>query len=43
MNNVRDRNFAAVQERAGLRGFNLYSLRHTHATLYLPAGYIPRW
>lgn len=42
MNNVRNRNFAAVQERAGLKGFNLYSLRHTHATLLLLAGVHPK-
>lgn len=42
MNNVRNRNFAAVQERAGLKGFNLYSLRHTHATLLLVAGVHPK-
>jgi len=42
MDNVRNRNFAAVQERAGLKGFNLYSLRHTHATLLLLAGVHPK-
>lgn len=42
LNNVRNRNFAAVQARAGLSGFNLYSLRHTHATLLLLAGVHPK-
>ena len=42
LNNVRNRNFAAVQERAGLVGYNLYSLRHTHATLLLLAGVHPK-
>lgn len=42
LNNVRNRNFAAIQGRAGLKGFNLYSLRHTHATLLLLAGVHPK-
>jgi integrase len=40
--NVRNRNFKNVQEHAGLSGFNLYSLRHTHATLLLLAGVHPK-
>jgi integrase len=43
MNNVRHRNFTAIRERAGLPSvFNLYSLRHTHATLLLVAGVHPK-
>ena len=42
MNNFRNRNFGNAQERAGLSGFNLYSLRHTHATLLLLAGVHPK-
>ncbi len=42
LSNLRSRNFAAVQKRAGLSGFNLYSLRHTHATLLLLAGVHPK-
>lgn len=39
MNNVRHRNFAALRRLAGLsEAYNLYSLRHTHATLLLLAG-----
>ena len=34
--------FSSVQERAGLSSFNLYSLRHTHATLLLLAGVHPK-
>ena len=39
---MRNRNFAAVQKRAGLEGYNLYSLRHTHAALLLLTGVHPK-
>ena len=43
MNNVRHRNFTRVRDVAGLSTtFNLYSLRHTHATLCLTAGIHPK-
>ena len=43
MDNVRNRNFRAVRERAGLnKAYNLYTLRHTHATLLLLAGVHPK-
>lgn len=43
MNNLRNRNFATIIKRAGLSEvYNLYSLRHTHATLLLAAGVHPK-
>lgn len=42
MCNVLRRNYTETRERAGLEGFNLYSLRHTHATLLLIAGVHPK-
>ena len=43
MNNVRNRNFTEVRTTAGLsEAYNLYTLRHTHATLCLLAGIHPK-
>ena len=43
VNNVRNRNFTEVRTKAGLsEAYNLYTLRHTHATLCLLAGIHPK-
>ena len=43
INNVRNRNFTEVRTKAGLsETYNLYTLRHTHATLCLLAGIHPK-
>ncbi len=40
--NLRGRNFADILQKANLKGFRLYDLRHTTATLLLSAGENPK-
>ncbi len=42
LRNIRKRNFQVILEKANLKGFHLYDLRHSMATLLLPEGINPK-